>query len=74
MAKGVAGFEHWHNILQKPLIAEACRLGCKDLESFKAMPGFRSRIITTNRAFALREQEELFGAEIDQVLQRAELA
>jgi len=74
MAKGVTGFEHWHNILQKPLIAEACRLGCKDLESFKAMPGFRSRIITTNRAFALREQEELFGAEIDQVLQRAELA
>ena len=71
MARNTAGFEHWHNILQKPLIAEACRLGCRDFESFKAMPGFKTRIIAANRAFALLEQEELFRDEIDQVLQRA---
>lgn len=70
LAKRLTGFEHWHNILQKPLIAEVCRLECRDFKSFKAMPGFVSRIIKSNQGYALKEQEELFCEEISQILEK----
>ncbi|QNI42984.1 hypothetical protein [Synechococcus sp. A15-28] len=70
MSSQVQGFEHWHNILQKPIIAEICRSGCKSYAEVKGLPGFNSRILQANSSFALQEQEKEFAKPIDQVLNR----
>jgi len=72
MASKFDGFEHWHNILQKPIIAEICRSGCQTYESVKELPGFRSRIIQGNNSYALKEQERGYAQSIDQILSRLE--
>lgn len=64
----IDGFEHWHNILQRPIIAEICRSGCRDYASVKSLPGFKRRIIQANNGFALKEQEEMFAGAIDTLL------
>jgi hypothetical protein len=61
-------FKHWHNILQRPIIAEICRTGCPNYESIKQLPGFKKRIIQAGKAFELENQERLFSVAIDQIL------
>lgn len=70
MSSQMQGFEHWHNILQKPIIAEICRSGCKSYAEVKCLPGFNSRILEANSSFALQEQEKEFVQPINQVLNR----
>jgi hypothetical protein len=66
------GFEHWHNILQKPIIAEICRSGCKTYDDIKELPGFKSRIIQGNKSFALNEQEQAYAQSINKILSRSQ--
>jgi hypothetical protein len=70
MSARFTGFEHWHNILQRPIIAEICRSGCETFEDVKELPGFRSRIIQANHCFSLEEQEVEFADAINQILGR----
>jgi hypothetical protein len=71
MSSKIDGFEHWHNILQKPIIAEICKSGCRDYDSVKSLPGFKSRILQMNKGFALNEQEQEFSTLINQILSRS---
>jgi hypothetical protein len=64
------GFEHWHNILQKPIIAEICRSGCRNYDEVKELPGFKTRIIQGNNGFALKEQEQAYAQSINKILSR----
>jgi hypothetical protein len=64
------GFEHWHNILQKPIIAEICRSGCQSYDEVKELSGFKTRIIQGNKSFALKEQEQAYAQPINKILSR----
>ena len=68
------GFEHWHNILQKPIIAEICRSGCQSYDEVKDLSGFKARIIQANNSFALKEQEQSYAQLINKILSRVQRA
>lgn len=70
MTSRFGGFEHWHNILQKPIIAEICRSGCRSFEEVKELPGFKTRIIQANNSFTLDEQEHEYAPSINRILCR----
>ena len=70
MTSKFEGFEHWHNILQKPIIAEICRSGCQSYEEVKELPGFKTRIVQGNNSFALLEQEQEYAQSINKTLSR----
>jgi hypothetical protein len=74
MSSKLDGFEHWHNILQKPIIAEICRSGCWNYDEVKELPGFKTRIIQGNNSFALREQEQEYTQSINRILSRLQRA